>query len=132
MPNFCKNCNNLMIISTTPDSFQNHCVKCQSFEQPSDNDTLVYEEETGTNLITYKAILHRASRDPLNPKVRKECKCGNKLVRQVRLGDEMRLINACIKCNNQWVDGTLDTDNEVTGGKQKKGKMKVRIISNSS
>ena len=96
---------------TTSDLFQYKCGKCESIETPSEKDTLVYEDVTGTNLVVFKSILGNAGRDPVNPKVRRACKCGNKFAKQVRLGDEMKLINTCTKCGEQWLDGTRDTDN---------------------
>jgi hypothetical protein len=42
----------------------------------------------------------------MNPKVKKECSCGSDVVRQVRLGEDMKLINTCINCNKQWLEGT--------------------------
>jgi hypothetical protein len=91
-------------------------------EKPSDKDSLVYENVTGTNLIIYKSILHNAGRDPVNPIVFRKCKCGNNYARQVRLGNEMKLINTCIECGDQWLDGTRDVDNvQGSAEKSKKG-----------
>ena len=101
---FCKSCNNLLIVSTTADLFHFKCVKCELVEVPSDADSLRYEEVSGTNFTIYGSILRNAGLDPVNPKVEKKCTCGNSIVRQVRLGSEMRLINTCTKCNKQWID----------------------------
>lgn len=110
MPLFCSTCRNLMTIITTADTFHYQCNKCASFETPSDKDTLVYENVSGTNLTIYKSILFNAGKDPVNPKVRRTCKCGNLFAKQVRLGNEMRLINTCTSCSDQWLEGTRDTD----------------------
>jgi len=110
MPLFCKICHNLMIISTTVESFIYQCEKCKITETPSAEDTLVYEDVSGTNLVIYNSILANAGRDQVNPKIRRKCKCGSDLCRQVRLGDEMKLINTCIKCSDQWLDGTRESD----------------------
>jgi hypothetical protein len=99
-----------MNIVTTADTFLFKCNKCETTEEPTDKDSLRYEDVSGTNLVVYKAILLNAGRDPVNPKVKKQCDCGNYIVRQVRLGNEMKLINTCTDCNNQWLDGTKDTD----------------------
>ena len=127
MPLFCSICQNLLVVSTTADTFHFKCVKCESVEKPDERDTLRYENISGTNLTSYKAILLTAGKDPVNPKVRRECKCGSNVVRQVRLGNEMRLINTCISCNDQWLDGTRETDLELeeikaAGEKITKGK----------
>ncbi len=110
MPLFCSTCRNLMAITTTADSFKYQCRKCMHFEMPSARDTLVYENVVGTNLTIYKPILYNAGKDPVNPKVYRMCKCGNKFARQVRLGSEMRLINTCTECSDQWLDGTREND----------------------
>ncbi len=110
MPLFCPVCKNLMTIATTADDFRYQCGKCMTFEKPNQRDTLVYEDVTGTNLIIYRSILTNAGRDPVNPKVLRKCKCGSRFARQVRLGNEMKLINTCVLCSEQWLDGTRDTD----------------------
>jgi len=102
---FCKKCNNLLIVETTSESFKFKCNKCELYETPTAYDTLRYEDITGDDLIVFKSILLTASDDPVNPKVEKKCKCGYDRVRQVRLGNEMKLINSCIKCKNQWLEG---------------------------
>jgi len=125
MPLFCRLCNNLLVVDTTADSFNFKCTKCEHIEQPSDSDSLRFEEVIGTNFTIYGSILRNAGKDPVNPKVSKLCKCGNKTARQVRLGNEMRLINTCIKCGEQWLDGTVEMENE-TGAKEDGIKDKVK------
>lgn len=110
MPLFCSICRNLMTIATTADAFHYQCGKCMTFEVPSDKDTLVHEDVSGTNLTIYKSILYNAGKDLVNPKVKHICKCGNHFARQVRLGNEMKLINTCTSCGDQWLDGTRDSD----------------------
>lgn len=104
MPLFCSICKNLMVMSTTADTFKYKCNKCQNYETPSIEDYLVYKEVTGSNLAVYKSILYNAGKDPVNPKVKRECSCGNNISKQVRLGNEMKLINTCTVCSNQWLD----------------------------
>jgi DNA-directed RNA polymerase subunit M/transcription elongation factor TFIIS len=114
MPLFCRICNNLMVVDTTADTFNFKCSKCFRVEDSQSEDSLRYEEASGINFTSYGAILRNAGRDPVNPKVAKSCnKCGSKIARQVRLGNEMRLINTCIKCGEQWLDGTRETENEI-------------------
>lgn len=106
MPLFCQICENLLSVITTADSFYFKCISCQNIYQPDEKDTLRYENTKGTNLLIYKSILKNAGRDPVNPKVDKTCtSCNNNIARQVRLGDDMRLINICTKCNKQWIEG---------------------------
>lgn len=106
MPRFCETCNNLLSVIATSDEFYFKCIKCQLTYRPSEDDSLRFESTKGTNLIVYKTILKNAGRDPVNPKVRKPCDgCASTIVRQVRLGDDMRLINICINCDKQWIEG---------------------------
>jgi DNA-directed RNA polymerase subunit M/transcription elongation factor TFIIS len=100
----------LLVIVTASDRFYFKCSKCESIEEPDDIDTLLFEEASGTNLVVYKEILLTAGKDPVNPKVEKTCKCGSNRARQVRLGKEMRVINTCVECNEQWLEGTKETD----------------------
>lgn len=110
MPLFCKTCSNLLVVVTTSDKFHFKCSKCEIIEDPDEKDTLRYEDLTGTNLAVYREILLTAGNDPVNPKVEKTCDCGSDRVRQVRLGKELKLINTCISCNAQWLEGTKETD----------------------
>lgn len=107
MPLFCGVCNNLLSVITLSDNFYFRCMKCYKTYKPNDADTLRFEEIKGTNLLVYKTILKTAGKDPVNPKVKVECKkCHNDIAKQVRLGEDMRLINICVNCDNQWIEGT--------------------------
>lgn len=110
MPLFCSACSNLLVVTTTSDTFHFTCSKCARIETPNITDSLRYEDVSGTNFAVFKAILTNASKDPVNPKVFKLCKCGNNTAKQVRLGGEMKLINTCISCSEQWLDGTKESD----------------------
>jgi DNA-directed RNA polymerase subunit M/transcription elongation factor TFIIS len=104
---FCTTCHTLLTVVTSTDMFYFKCIKCQKNYEPNDTDTLHYVEESKTNFASYKQILKNASRDPANPKVLLDCtKCDSKYVKQVRLGESKKLINCCIKCNNQWIEGS--------------------------
>jgi DNA-directed RNA polymerase subunit M/transcription elongation factor TFIIS len=107
MPLFCKFCSNLLVNINSSDSLKFKCVKCNVYEEPTDEDTLRYEDVKAINLDVYKSIVSTAADDPVNPKVKKICpKCKHDRARQVRIGDELKLINKCIKCKEQWVEGT--------------------------
>jgi DNA-directed RNA polymerase subunit M/transcription elongation factor TFIIS len=108
MPLFCSTCNNLLLQITTADEFHFKCAKCETIEEPTDKDSLRYEDVKGTNLTVYREILLTSGKDSVNPIVEKTCKCGHNRVRQVRLGQEMKLINTCIKCNEQWLESMSD------------------------
>lgn len=109
MPLFCEVCNNLLSKISTADTFYFNCVKCKSNYKPTDNDSLRYESTHDTNIAVYNIILQNARKDPVNPKVNKKCKkCDNNIVKQVRLTDDMRLINVCTECNEQWLENTIE------------------------
>ena len=110
MENFCAKCENLLATVTTAKTIHFRCMKCSTQSVPTSSGTLLYEYTKGTNLLVYSTILQMAGQDPVCPKVYRKCVCGNKLVRQVRLGTDMTLINICIKCNTPWLDAVLNDD----------------------
>jgi DNA-directed RNA polymerase subunit RPC12/RpoP len=102
---YCPYCTNLFIKITTADTFVYKCVQCQQTFVPSDNNTLQYEDVKGANLAIFGTLLHTAKKDPCNPKVYKDCKdCKNDIVTQIRIGQDMKLINTCTNCGKQWFD----------------------------
>ncbi len=105
MPLFCPACNNLLTVITKADAFYFNCLNCHQSYKPTDEDTLRHEEVNNSKFLNYRIILQNANRDPMNPKVKKECACGHDMARQVRLGSDMKLINVCIKCNKQTIEG---------------------------
>jgi DNA-directed RNA polymerase subunit M/transcription elongation factor TFIIS len=102
---FCNICNNLLSVITTADTFYFKCNKCQENYTPSDKDTERHVETSNTELTMYKTILLNAGQDPVNPKANRKCVCGNNIVKQVRIGSDMKVINICTKCNKQWYEG---------------------------
>lgn len=106
MPLFCTKCNNLTAVITTADTFYYKCGQCQSEYKPTDDESMKYEDVTGQNLSVFSTILLNASKDPVNPKVAKNCiKCDSKFVKQVRIGAALQIINACIGCDHRWHEG---------------------------
>ena len=56
--------------------------------------------------MVYQKILDKAVDDPATIKARINCinkKCNNDIVKQVRIGDDMRLYNICTLCRVQWL-----------------------------
>ncbi len=105
---FCKICANLLSVITSAEVFTFKCNKCQESYQPSEKDTLRYEEIIGSELSIHKTILLNAASDPVNLKVYKNCKCGGKIAKQVRLGSDMKVINICVTCNRKWYESAED------------------------
>jgi hypothetical protein len=101
---FCKNCNNLLNVITTHDSFILKCIKCETIEYPKDEDTLRYMETSEQDHNLFKIIMANVDRDPVSPKVFKICACGSKFAKQARIGNEKKLFSKCIQC------GIISTD----------------------
>ena len=111
---FCPNCGTLLNVITDVKKFLFKCPNCESLIEPNPENYLRYEDDKGTDLSKFRLILLTAADDPVNPKVEKICpKCSHNLARQVRLGEEKKLINACIKCKFRWVEGTENDISEV-------------------
>jgi hypothetical protein len=74
---------------------------------PEDNDTLIRERIKESDVMIFEKILNKASADPATIKAKIKCiknKCTGEFVRQVRIGDDMRLYNICITCKSQWLN----------------------------
>ncbi len=101
---FCKECSNVLFEITTNSEFYFKCLSCNQIYQPTETDTLRYETDKSSDLIMFKTILQNCGNDPLTPKIKKQCiKCDNNILRQVRIGEDMRLINVCTECKHQWL-----------------------------
>jgi DNA-directed RNA polymerase subunit M/transcription elongation factor TFIIS len=104
MKYFCDNCNNLLCVNTHNDELTFKCLTCFTTYKSEPDDSLRYEETTGGNLIIFQTILNNAKNDPLNIKEYIPCpKCKHHITKQVRLGNELRLINVCESCGFQWI-----------------------------
>ncbi len=102
---FCEFCDNLLHEITSADSFSFKCINCSKTYEPKPADTLRMEEVRGTKLLMFKNLLQTAATDPLNPKCFKQCKkCNNNIATRIQLGDDMKLINTCTKCEEKWLE----------------------------
>ena len=100
---FCNICSNILEIITY-DKLKFRCIFCTNEYDAEDDDSLLYEENQSENFIYYDKLLNNAKKDPMNPKAYVKCeKCKNDIVKQVRIGPYMKLINTCIKCNHQFI-----------------------------
>lgn len=105
MNNFCKNCQNLLCVNTSEEKLSFKCMACFTQYPATDNDSLRFEEVKDKKLVIFTKILENSARDPVNLKVYKKCsKCNNNIAKQVRLGDELQLINICERCNFKWLE----------------------------
>lgn len=108
---YCPDCTNLFAKITTVDTFVYKCMQCQKVYTPSDENTLQYEDVKGANLAMFGTLLQTAGKDPCNPKVYKKCKkCKSNIAKQIRIGNDMKLINTCVECGEQWFDIVDDSE----------------------
>ena len=101
--NFCEKCLNRLDLKIDSELLYFRCYSCNINYKANNDDSLIYEEVKGDPLSKFNNVLNKLSEDPLNPKVRVKCpSCGYNIARQVRIGDDMKLVNGCIKCKHQW------------------------------
>ena len=91
-------------------SFQGNVLKFISITGESydatEEDTLIYSEDINdTSLTQYENFFKNMIYDHTNPKEIKECpECKkNELVVTIRIRDD--LINKCLSCKKQWIEG---------------------------
>ena len=107
MVKFCSECNNLLIPNYKNDELKFQCYMCKIEYLPDDKDTLIYEKIKKSDIMIFEKILNRAGDDPATIKEIIQCikkNCKNNIVKQVRLGDEMKLFNICTVCKTQWLN----------------------------
>ena len=105
MKYFCDYCKNLLDTDTNNESLKFVCMTCHTLYKSEPDDSLRYEETDDGNLIIFQTIINKAREDPMGIKEKQTCpKCKHHIAKQVRLGDELRLINICEKCNFQWIE----------------------------
>lgn len=102
---FCDKCYNMLTTSTQNDNLTFKCGNCFTVYNSEPDDTLIYEESPSSNILIYQTILAEAVNDPVNIKEKINCpKCKHYIAKSVRLGNEMRIIYICEKCNFQWIE----------------------------
>ena len=81
------------------------CMTCFSTYESNDDDTLLYEEVSKNNVMLFGKILNKAAHDPVNMQIKTTCpKCKYGFAKTVQIGDDMKLINICRKCEFQWLN----------------------------
>ncbi len=107
MSKFCENCDNLLVANFFNDELNFQCVLCNTSYAPDDEDTLRFERIKESNVMIFEKILNKAVDDPATIKAYVKCiktDCSGKIAKQVRVGDDMRLYNICMKCRTQWLN----------------------------
>ena len=105
MNKYCEQCHTLLQPNYTNDQLNFKCAQCELIYNYKPEDTLRYNRTKENNVIIFKKILDKAVDDPVTKKTYKKCiKCKNNIVKQIRIGEDMKLFNICIKCKTQWLN----------------------------
>ncbi len=107
MASFCTNCANLLIPSFYNDELNFKCVMCSEIYPPKPEDTLRSERIKENDVMIFEKNLNKAADDPATIKAHVNCineKCPSKIVKQVRIGDDLKLFNICVRCKTQWLN----------------------------
>lgn len=98
---YCEICSNLLDVDIVNDNLIFICASCQSRYEAQPDDSLRYEEIKGSDIAIFKKILEKITDDPVNPKIKRECKkCKHPISKYVRLGEELKMVYSCVKCKD--------------------------------
>ena len=101
---FCDNCDNKLTISTENDILSFKCINCFQVYKSEDDDTLLYEKIKNNTIKVYENVLNNAKHDNLTIREYATCPtCKHHISKTVRIGDEMRIVNICEKCDFKWI-----------------------------
>lgn len=107
MNHFCMYCENLLYTEIENDELVMICHQCKTSYWSEPEDSLCYEVSSIGNVAIYEMIFKKAGRDPVNLKASIKCpKCPSVFVRQVRIGEDMKLFNVCVSCSHVWLYDT--------------------------
>ena len=107
MSKFCGICDNLLVAIYTNDELAFRCNTCFIPYKSSPEDTLRYEKIKESNIMIFEKIMNKAVKDPATIKAKIDCidtKCKGTIVKQVRVGSDMRLYNICEICEKRWLN----------------------------
>jgi DNA-directed RNA polymerase subunit M/transcription elongation factor TFIIS len=107
MSKFCDYCSNLLEPNYINDQKSYKCFTCHIIYKSENDDSLIRERIKESDIMIFEKILDKAIDDPATIKAYVDCidtKCDSKLVKQVRIGNDMLLYNICIKCRKQWLN----------------------------
>ena len=81
------------------------CESCKKQYKHEPEDTLLFEEIKGVNVVNYQQLISNAQNDRLNPTKRSDCKTCKKevWVNYMVLGTSMTVVYTCLVCNTQWI-----------------------------
>lgn len=103
---FCSVCNNLLSAVFTNDKLTFNCDICHISYPSSPSDSLRKERIKESDIMIHKVNLNKAVDDPATMKAYVKCldkKCKGDIVKQVRIGSDMRLYNICMTCKSQFL-----------------------------
>lgn len=107
MAKFCEICENLLSSNFANDKITFTCNVCHIAYASNASDTLRRERIKESDINIFSKILDKAIDDPATIKAHLKCKndkCSSTVVKQVRVGTDMRLYNICTICKIQWLN----------------------------
>lgn len=107
MAKFCDICENLLLPNFTDNKIIFRCNTCLISYPSNATDTLRRERIKESDINIFSKILDKSSMDPATIKAHIKCKndkCSGNLVKQVRVGQDMRLYNVCLTCSFQFLN----------------------------
>ncbi len=106
MVKYCGKCENLLTKYFTNDIFGFRCMVCNEEVEAQPEDTLLYDDMHNKKDNTlFLELVNNALYDPIAFKKRKPCKfCKNMILKQIRVEPNMELYNACVECQNVWLN----------------------------
>jgi DNA-directed RNA polymerase subunit M/transcription elongation factor TFIIS len=107
MAKFCEICENLLLPNFSENKINFICNICHISYASDSVDTLRRERVKESDINIFSKILNKANDDPCTIKARIKCKndkCVSDVVKQVRVGQDLKLYNICTVCNLQWLN----------------------------
>jgi DNA-directed RNA polymerase subunit M/transcription elongation factor TFIIS len=107
MAKFCDNCAIIVNPNFYNDELTFKCPICQTNFEADEEDSLRKERTKGSNIMIHEKRLKTFIDDPTTMKIRMDCVkkgCNNKIIKQIRIGENLQLFNGCVKCRTQWLN----------------------------
>lgn len=106
MSKFCEFCDNLLVANFFNDKLTFKCTLCHVSYNATNEDTVRKERIKESNIMLFEKIINKSLNDPATSKDFVDCineKCKGKIVKLVRIGDNMLLYKICTTCGTTWL-----------------------------
>lgn len=99
---YCEICKNINQLSTKTDKILFICTACANSREGTSEDTLIDTDNTIELLDAYRNLIKFGRFDIVNPTVERKCQnssCDSNLMKKIRIGQELKQIFLCTKCD---------------------------------